>query len=201
MLINWTTKIEGSRVILVPYCKHHVPKYHEWMKVKWKVVSIIFLSRVFTLLFENNDPPLALSIIQNRSGVHENCNYVSIEKKGSFIIVCNCYKPQRITSFKLQNYSTSVNDPLTKVSPNSNLNLININFASSIGLDWTSKDLFNYLLKITLKNFQDEDLQHLTGSEPLSLEEEFQMQETWRDSADKCTFIVLSKGWNNLISN
>jgi hypothetical protein len=33
MLINWTTKIEGSRVILVPYCKHHVPKYHEWMKV------------------------------------------------------------------------------------------------------------------------------------------------------------------------
>ena len=41
---------------------------------------------------------------------------------------------------------------------------------------------------------QSEELQHLTGSEPLTLDEEFQMQETWRDSTDKCTFIVLRKG-------
>jgi hypothetical protein len=41
---------------------------------------------------------------------------------------------------------------------------------------------------------QNDELQHLTGSEPLTLDEEYQMQETWRDSADKCTFIVLKKG-------
>ena len=41
---------------------------------------------------------------------------------------------------------------------------------------------------------QSEELQHLTGSEPLTLDEEYQMQETWRDSTDKCTFIVLKKG-------
>ncbi len=71
MKLNWTTKIVGEKVILVPYCAHHVPKYHEWM--------------------------------------------------------------------------------------------------------------------------QSEELQHLTGSEPLSFEEELQMQETWKNSEDKCTFIILHK--------
>ena len=71
MLINWETTIQGSKVVLVPYRREHVPKYHEWMK--------------------------------------------------------------------------------------------------------------------------SEELQELTGSEPLSLEEEFRMQETWRRDPDKCTFIVLSQ--------
>ncbi|EER44745.1 conserved hypothetical protein [Histoplasma capsulatum H143] len=32
MLINEKTALSSSRVLLVPYCKHHVPQYHEWMK-------------------------------------------------------------------------------------------------------------------------------------------------------------------------
>ncbi|KLJ07004.1 hypothetical protein EMPG_17503 [Blastomyces silverae] len=32
MFINERTAVSSSRVLLVPYCKHHVPRYHEWMK-------------------------------------------------------------------------------------------------------------------------------------------------------------------------
>jgi RimJ/RimL family protein N-acetyltransferase len=40
---------------------------------------------------------------------------------------------------------------------------------------------------------QDKELQTLTASEPLTVEEEYRMQQTWRDDADKCTFIVLDR--------
>ena len=36
---------------------------------------------------------------------------------------------------------------------------------------------------------KNENLQHLTGSEPLSLQEEYDMQKTWRDDSDKVFFL------------
>lgn len=39
----------------------------------------------------------------------------------------------------------------------------------------------------------DPNLLEATGSEPLSIEEEYDMQQSWRDDPTKCTFIVLAK--------
>jgi RimJ/RimL family protein N-acetyltransferase len=38
---------------------------------------------------------------------------------------------------------------------------------------------------------QDEYILAMTASEPLTVEEEYEMQQSWRDDKKKCTFIVL----------
>ena len=40
---------------------------------------------------------------------------------------------------------------------------------------------------------QDPFLLEMTGSEPLTMEEEIQMQKEWRDDENKCTFIILAR--------
>lgn len=43
------------------------------------------------------------------------------------------------------------------------------------------------------KWMESDELRTLTASEPLTLEQEYEMQLTWRESEDKCCFLILCK--------
>jgi len=40
---------------------------------------------------------------------------------------------------------------------------------------------------------ENKDIQELTASLPLTIDQEYEMQQTWLNDKDKCTFIILSK--------
>ena len=45
----------------------------------------------------------------------------------------------------------------------------------------------------SLSTSSDPLILEMTASEPLTLEQEFAMQRSWREDADKCTFIVVAR--------
>ncbi|XP_033178133.1 N-acetyltransferase 9-like protein isoform X7 [Bombus impatiens] len=55
---------------------------------------------------------------------------------------------------------------------------------------WYTRKIFIFRYHEWMKSAE---LRYFTGSEMLTLEEEFQMQQRWHQDQDKCTFIILEK--------
>lgn len=66
----------------------------------------------------------------------------------------------------------------------------------NVRLVGSTVDLVPYEVKFVERYhqwMQDAFLLDMTASEPLTIEEEYEMQKSWREDPDKCTFILLSK--------
>lgn len=88
-----------------------------------------------------------------------------------------------------------------------NLIILQILFYLKMKVNWTTQLIGTKVILVPYQGqhvpkyhewMKNPHLQELTGSEPLTLDEEFAMQKTWRDSEDKCTFIILQKDLGGL---
>lgn len=67
---------------------------------------------------------------------------------------------------------------------------------ANVALEGAAVELVPYERKFVERYhqwMQDAFLLEMTASEPLSMEEEYDMQKSWREDPEKCTFILLSR--------
>ena len=119
MLVNQSTCIVGAHVVLVPYERKHVAKYHDWMQSK----ELQELVRRREVAFEQRTPSTRSTSSSSPPPTHTH----------------NC--PAHTHTHTHTRFVARVQ----------------------------------------------------TASEPLSIEEEYDMQQSWRNDDDKCTFIVLDR--------
>jgi hypothetical protein len=94
---NWTTRVVGSSVILVPYRRQHVDKYHAWMRDPLLQVRYLLVFTVFRipirLMRIRIQAPLKedwfLKIFKIR--VFSNCTIGHGEGKEREQVLCVCF--------------------------------------------------------------------------------------------------------------
>lgn len=97
MKINQNTRIIGQKVILVPYRKHHVTKYHEWMSIKeiqeLTASEPLSLEEEYEMQTKWQIDPDKLTFIVLKKDLYETSNSTDIHAKEieSMIGDVNCF--------------------------------------------------------------------------------------------------------------